>query len=94
MGRVIAMRSTPRKKSARPANAASATIIAPPAFRISANAEFRRRFPRTQQEAGIAAFEWEDRARPLRGWGKDLLAGAFIFLFAVACIFIATAGQP
>jgi hypothetical protein len=92
MGRVIAMRG--KRKPAKPAKMATVSPIGWRPFHISHMADDKLRFARTQQEAGIGHLEWEDRAPPLRGWCKDLVAGALIFLFAAACIFIATAGQP
>lgn len=43
--------------------------------------------PRTQREAGIEHLEWM-RSEPVRAWGKDAAAIAFLSIILAVCILV------
>jgi hypothetical protein len=54
---------------------------------ISSQADYRTRFPRNQQEAGIHLMEWADRLPPSRSYLRDIAEGAGILAIVIS-IFI------
>lgn len=45
------------------------------------------RIPRSQREAGIEHLEWM-HSEPIRAWGKDLAAIAFLTIILAVCVIV------